>query len=111
MAGNGGGGTGPGDPCGNVVANLIVPISERLSFLTEKQREQAEVLSEVEEYIDSLDALEQQVMRLRYFRRFTWDAICDSERYSRATACRLHSSAVAKCKSDFYKSMIQNETL
>ena len=91
-------GSGPSDPCGNTVVNQVLPGWERYNALCLRRREKQQVAIEVEQYLDSLDALELAVIKLRYFSRMTWQEISDSEYISRSTVIRLHASATGKCK-------------
>ena len=92
------GGGGPGDPCGNTVVNQVLPGWERYEALLERRRVKQRIATEVEMYLDSLDALELAVIKQRYFSRFSWPEISESEYISRSTVIRLHSSAASKCK-------------
>ena len=97
----GGKGT-PSDPCGNTVVNRILPSWERLRSMVARRDEKAAIMTDVEQYLDSLDALELSVIRLRYFSRMSWPDIGAAEYISEATAHRLHESARGKCKHDSF---------
>jgi DNA-directed RNA polymerase specialized sigma subunit len=88
----------PGDPCGNAVANRVIPAQERLRDMELRLEERTEVMRDVEHFLDGLDALELAVIRLRYFCRMSWPEISDSEHISRATLYRIHDGAFLRLK-------------
>ena len=92
----------PGDPCGNVVAEKVVPGWDRLRSMESRRYEKATVMEDVEGFLDKLDALERAVVELRYFKRLSWFDVCAIEHISIATAFRLHDSARGKCKDDSF---------
>lgn len=96
------GGSGPGDPCGNTVVNQVLPGWERYDALCQRSLAKQAIVMEVEQYLDSLDALELAVIKLRYFSRFSWPEICDAEYISEATAHRVHDAARRKYKSESF---------
>jgi hypothetical protein len=96
------GSSGPGDPCGNTVVNQVLPGWERYDALCQRRQVKQSIVMEVEQYLDSLDALELSVVKLRYFSRFSWPEICDAEYISEATAHRVHDAARRKYKSESF---------
>lgn len=96
------GSSGPGDPCGNTVVNQVIPGWERYDALCQRRRAKQAIVMDVEQYLDSLDALELAVIKLRYFNNLLWVDICTIEHISIATAYRLHDSAKGKCKVDSF---------
>ncbi len=96
------GGSGPSDPCGNTVVNQVLPGWERYDALCQRRIVKQGIAMEVEQYLDSLDALELAVIKLRYFNRLSWPDICSLEYISEATAHRVHDAAKRKYKGESF---------
>ena len=98
LSGMPGGKGSPDDPCGNTVVNQVLPGWERYEALLDRRWEKGKLVTDVETYLDSLDALELAIIKLRYFSRLSWPDICKTEYISEATAHRIHEAAKQKCK-------------
>lgn len=93
-----------GMPRGSGISNSPLILAERSASLDREviriRRSIAfheRIRNVVDEYLSTLDILEEKVIRLRYFGpRRTWDDVADMMFLSRRTVTRLHETAISR---------------
>ena len=86
----------PGDPVGTKTVDRVLPHKERLNDLIIWRNEKIGIMSEVEAFLQRLDALERSVVENRYFKRLNWDEVANQEYVPKSTVLRIHQSALKK---------------
>lgn len=81
------------------LGQLIGEIEELIDLYNEKQIKLMKQQIEIENCIDKLDnALERNIMRLRYLESMKWEKICVEVNYSWENVHRIHRKILSKIK-------------
>lgn len=81
------------------LVQLIGEIEELIELYNEKQIKLMKQQIEIENCIDKLDnALERNIMRLRYLESMKWEKICVEVNYSWENVHRIHRKILSKIK-------------
>ena len=94
------GSSSPGDPTGNTAAVKAIPLKQRLDILQRWRDSKLAVMSEVESFLERIDALERPVIEMHYFQRRPLIEVAPLLYLSRSTVTRLHASGLGKWKVD-----------
>lgn len=81
---------------GSLVETLVARRDELVHRYQTKLEELATAMLEIEAAIETLEPVERQLMRLRYIKGYTWEAICVEMSYSWRQTHRLHAEALTK---------------
>ena len=81
------------------LGQLLIQIEELIELYNEKQSNLIKQQTKIENCIDKLDnALERNIMRLRYLESKKWEKICVEVNYSWENVHRIHRKILSKIK-------------
>lgn len=81
------------------LGQLLIQIEELIDLYNEKFNKLFKQQVEIEKCIDKLDnALERNIMRLRYLQSMKWEKICVEVNYSWENVHRIHRKILSKIK-------------
>ena len=85
---------------GDIQIENLAKLEDLLDVYNEKLARVIDLITEFEAAINKLSFREQQILRLYYIDRLTWEEVCVSMNYSWRQIHRIHAQALAQLKDE-----------